>query len=195
MTFSIYPSQSITSQGRVGLTRRQRKSQNSKPAAITKSTRWRVFATARFTPGSQKQATYQASSNWYAGKTTQKAKAPGNLHQQCSNSGNRLASSIRTNPINQQQPLCLQIWPCQQPSALPRPMLTASGSAVDPLAACKRRQSISPLLTNQPQNPESVFSSFFVFSIDQSFRVFHRSRRIGFPPQFPLSQEVFWCLP
>ena len=195
MTFSTYPCQSRTPQGRGGWTRRQRSSQNSKPAAITRSTRWRVFATTQFTPGSQKRATYQASTTQYPGKATPRTKVPGNLHQQCSTSGNQLAPSIRTTPINQQQPLRQQIWPRQWPSAPPRPMLTASGSAVDPLAACGRRQSISLLLTNPPQNLRSVFSSFFLFSVDQGFRVFHQSRRVGFPPQFPLGQEVFYCLP
>ena len=83
------------------------------------------------------------------------------------------------------------MWPRQWPSAMFRLMLMASRSVVDLLGICGRRQSISLLLTNQPWNLEYVFLSFFSFSVDQGFRVFHQSKRVYFSYQFPLGYEVF----
>ena len=173
MTFSTCPYWSKTSQERGKQIKRQQSSQNSKLAAITRSTRWRVFATVRFTPQSWKRAIYQDSTIQYPRKTTSKTKAPENLHQQCTTSRNQLAPSIKTTSINQQQPFHPQIWPHQWPNALPCLMLTESGSAVNSFVACRKRQSIILLLTNQSQNSGSVFFSFFSFSVDQGFWVFH----------------------
>ena len=84
---------------------------------IMKSTKWRLFATARSMRESQ-QAIYRGSTIWYLGKGIRKKKIPGSLHQPFSTLGSSSAHSIRIILRSRQQLLRPSIphhqWPGQQ---------------------------------------------------------------------------------
>ena len=159
---------SRTPPGRGGWTRMWR---NSRPAALTRSTRWKGFGTVRSMRRSQQQVTYRASTTWYHGRVTLRKRTPGSLHRQCNTSGSWSAPSTRIIPTSRQQPPFESIlhlpWLNLQYFALAVSLPRLSNeSAVDqrPLALQTRRQKYSSLYRLQ----------------------------ISFPLHCPLSQEVFY---
>ena len=93
---------SRTPPGRGGWTRMWR---NSRPAALTRSTRWKGFGTVRSMRRSQQQVTYRASTTWYHGRVTLRKRTPGSLHRQYNTSGSWSAPFTKIILISQRQPL------------------------------------------------------------------------------------------
>ena len=87
----------------------------------------------------------------------------------------KLVSIFYKNYLNKPKATFLFIYialPMAKSIVPPRPMLMASKSVFDPLAVCRRRQSISLLLTNQPLNLGSVSLHFFSFLLTRVFGFF-----------------------
>ena len=171
----MYHCWSRTPQGRGGWTRRSRSSWNLKLVTM-RSTRLKAFWIARFTPRSQKLATYQASTIWSPGRAIQRMKVRGNRRQRSNTYGRSSKPTMRVTPPSRQQPLLLST-PHRQ--WLSRPLsLKPRGNAAEQLPAlgARRRRSRSLGVSFLPLAMESRIGFPFVFPLSyQGLRVFHRS--------------------